>query len=61
MQYYLQIVSSDQYQYGGKEMFEKIPLPKNITDRFYDDEELFVLFGFTHEERKAISSVLNPK
>lgn len=61
MQFYLQIISSDQYQYGGKEMFVKLPLPVHIENRLYEDEELFLFYGFSTEERKLISSVLKPK
>ena len=58
MQYYLLLITSEQYQYGGEELFGKLPFPEKITNRLHDNEELFVFYGFTAEERKLISSAV---
>jgi hypothetical protein len=57
---YLNIISSADYQYGGKELFETIPLPKDLKDDIYSDDEITKIYDLTEEEINFISSSVKP-
>ncbi len=58
---YLKLLSSEGYQYGGKEMIGAIPIPANIKNHCYTNEEVNTYYGFSNDEIKAISSSVNSK
>ena len=60
MRFYMIMLSSDNYQYGGKNLMETIPLPKNIENIIYTDEMLRDIYQLTNDEMNFISSSLSP-
>lgn len=40
----------------SKIFFERIPIPKNVQDKFISDEEIYKLYNFTEDEINWISS-----
>ena len=60
MRFYMIMLSSDNYQYGGKNLMETIPIPKNIENITYTDEMLRDIYQLTDEEMNFISSSLSP-
>ena len=59
MRYYLQLATSEGYQYGGKEMIGNIPIYSKLKNKHYTDEDIYSLLGFTEDEINAISSFDN--
>ena len=58
MQYYLSLLSTNDYQYGGKEMMGQIPIPLTIDNLDYTEQEIRKLYHLTAEEMSEISSVV---
>ena len=56
MQYYLKLLSTEGYQYGGKEMMGQIPIVNEIENIEYPEEKLKKLYHLTDEEMNLISS-----
>ena len=56
MCFYLMLLSSSDYQYGGKELMQMIPIPIKIKNITYTDNSVQKLYHLTDEEMNFISS-----
>ena len=56
MKYYLRLLSTEGYQYGGKEMMGQMPIISDIENVEYSKEKLKSLYHLTDEEMNLISS-----
>ena len=58
MIFYLNMILSESYQYGSKELFENIPVVQTEQDKTHTDSEVYSLYKLTELEINFISNSL---